>query len=74
MAVLLGYREVRGIYQRQRGKNAISVIQVGGVKRVYKDVVVETLKNVPPKKQADAKMILDLYRTTLRKYKEQEDA
>ncbi len=73
MAVLLGYREVRGIYQRQRGKNAIPIIQVGGTKRVYEDVALQTLKNVPSEKKRDADMILDLYHTA-KKRQEKEDA
>ncbi len=72
MAVLLGYREVRGIYQRQKGKNAIPIIQVGGTKRVYEDVVIQTLKSVPSHKERDVIPILDLYRTTKRR-QEKED-
>ncbi len=67
MAVLLGHRELRGIYQRQRGKKAIPIIQVGGIKRVYGDVVLQTLRDVPSHKKRDADMILDLYRTIKRK-------
>ena len=74
LAVLLGYKEVRGIYQRQRGKNAISIIQVGGVKRVYTDVVVETLKKKKPVADGfDPQTILALYQHKI-KHKEDEDA
>jgi len=74
MAVLLGLREVRGIYQRQRGKNAIPVVQVGGTKRVYADVVVETLEKATPNKYRGDGTILSLYRDMLRrKQKEKED-
>ncbi len=63
MAALLGYGELRGIYQRQRGRNAIPTIKVGGQYRVYEDVVIKTLEREPPTKREDAQMILRMYRT-----------
>ena len=73
LGVLLGYKEVRGIYQRQRGKNAISIIQVGGVKRVYADVVIETLEKKQPTGDGfDPQTILARYRHML-KQKEEDD-
>lgn len=65
MAVLLNYDELRGIYQRQRGRNAIPTIRVGGMDRVYVEDVVEILKNVPADKKPEADIVLSLYRTTL---------
>ena len=69
MAELLGYNELRGIYQRQRGQNAIPVIKVGGQYRVYEDVVVKTLEHVPSDKHEDAQMVLRLYRTIQKREK-----
>ncbi len=66
MAVLLSMRELRGIYQRQRGRNAIPVIRVGGMDRVYAEDVVRILKKVDGDKKADADVVLSLYRTALK--------
>jgi len=62
VAALLGYNELRGIYQRQRGQNAIPTIKVGGQYRVYEDIVIKTLESAPPDKREDAQMVLRLYR------------
>ena len=69
MAALLGYGELRGIYQRQRGRNAIPTIKVGGQYRVYEDVVVKTLEHAPPDKREDAQMILRMYRAIQKREK-----
>lgn len=67
-AVLLGYNELRGIYQRQRGKNAISTIRIGGIERVYRDEVLELLQAEPetsPRKyHTDA--VLTMYKNAVR--------
>lgn len=74
MAVLLGYNELRGIYQRQRGRNAIAAIKVGGQYRVYEDVVIRTLKKEAGHKAEDAKMILTMYRAIKKQEREKLDA
>ena len=75
MAVLLGYTTIRGIYQRQKGKNAIPVIQVGGTKRVYEDAVIEALEKLPADKLGGDGMTLKLYRDLVkRKQREKDDA
>ncbi len=71
MAALLGYNELRGIYQRQRGRNAIPTIKVGGQYRVYEDIVLQTLTTSA---DADAKMVLSMYRSIKKRDKEREDA
>ncbi len=73
MSMLLNYSTAGGIYQRQRGKNAIETVRIGGVHRVYADVVVRTLENVPSDRAEDAQMVLSLYRKML-KQKEHQDA
>ncbi len=75
MACLLGYNELRGIYQRQRGRNAIFTIKVGGQYRVYEDEVLRTLELVTgPQKGEDADMVLSMYRAIKKRDKEREDA
>lgn len=75
MGVLLGYKEVRGIYQRQKGKNPISVIQVGGTKRVYEDAVIEGLEKLSADQLGGDGMILKMYRDLVkRKRREKDDA
>jgi hypothetical protein len=66
MAVLLGYKELRGIYARQRGKNAIPTIRIGGTERVYLAEAITTLETVREDKQDEAKVILSLLRMAQR--------
>ncbi len=73
MAVLLGYKELRGIYARQRGRNAIPTIRIGGTERVYLDDAIETLNTVREDKQPDAQVLLSLLRTA-QKTKEKRNA
>jgi len=63
MAVLLNYKELRGIYSLQRGRNAIPTIRVGGIERVYHDDVVHALKTVRSNKQDNAQILLSLLAT-----------
>ncbi len=63
MATLLGYNELRGIYQRQRGRNAIPTIKIGGQYRVYEDVAIRTLE------AEHDQMVLRLYRTIKKREK-----
>ncbi len=72
MARLLGYNELRGIYQRQKHRNAIPTIKVGGHYRVYEADVIETLEAVRGQKRGDAEMILTMYRAI--KKREKDDA
>ncbi len=62
MSMLLGYAHPTGIYGRQRSKNPIPTILIGGAHRVYEDVVIETLKNMPEKDQVASKTMLGIYR------------
>ncbi len=71
MASLLGYNELRGIYQRQRGRNAIPTIKVGGQYRIYEAQAIEILKSTAGE---DAKMVLSMYRSIKKRDKEREDA
>ncbi len=71
MAALLGYKELRGIYQRQRGRNAIVTIKVGGQYRIYEAQALEILGSTAGE---DAKMVLSMYRTIKKRDKEREDA
>ncbi len=73
MAAILGYNELRGIYQRQRGRNAIPTIKVGGQYRVYEDVVLNLLESADPKKRDDAQMVLRMYATIKKRDKENND-
>ncbi len=68
MAALLGYNELRGIYQRQRGRNAIPTVKVGGQYRVYEDVALQLLTT---SETGDAAMILRMYRSIKKRDKEQ---
>ncbi len=68
MAILLGYNELRGIYQRQRGKNAIPTVRVGGIERVYTEDALKVLISSP-----DDEAVLTLYRRAV-KLKDTQDA
>ncbi len=61
MSVLLGYSHPTGVYSRQRGKNAIPTVLVGGTHRVYASTVVETLEKHAERHAEDAVMILGMY-------------
>ncbi len=62
MSALLGYSHATGVYQRQKGKNPISTILIGGTYRVYADEVIKTLESVPEKDQEASTTILKIYR------------
>lgn len=68
MSVLLGYTYPTGIYSRQRGKNAIPTVLVGGTYRVYAATVVETLEKHAERYPEDAEMILGMYRRMLKEH------
>ncbi len=61
MSILLGYSYPTGIYGRQKGKHAIPTISIGGIYRVYADVVIHELNNRPEQDQAAAKVLLSIY-------------
>lgn len=69
MAVLLGYNELRGIYQRQRHGNAIPTIKIGGQHRVYEADVIKALESVSEHKREDAQMVLHMYRAIKKREK-----
>lgn len=75
MSVLLGYTHPTGVYSRQRGKNAIPTILIGGTHRVYAETVVKTLEKHAEKHPQDAEMILGMYRHMKKQHEqEQNDA
>ncbi len=74
MAALLGYNEPRAIYQRQRGRNAIPVVKVGGQYRVYEEAVIKTLENTTGYMREDARMVLAMYRAAKKREKENSSA
>ena len=63
LAAILELKTPTAIYQRQRGRNRIDTIRVGSQHRVYEDEVVRVLKAEPPKKQANAQLMLRLLQT-----------
>ncbi len=75
MSVLLGYAHPTGIYSRQRGKNPITTVLVGGTYRVYADAVMEALEKQGEQRPQDAEMILSMYRRMLKQHeREKHDA
>jgi len=75
MSVLLGYAHPTGIYSRQRGKNPIATVLVGGTHRVYPDAFVEALEKQAEQQPEDAEMILSMYRRMLKQHeREKHDA
>ncbi len=74
MAQLLGYNELRGIYQRQKGSNAIPTIKVGGQYRVYEDIAIKTLEAETGYMREHDQMVLRMYRMIKKRDKERSDA
>ncbi len=66
MSALLGYSHPTGVYARQRTKKAIPTILIGGIYRVYKGDVIETLENVSAQDQEMTKAFLSTYRRLLK--------
>ena len=66
LAILLGYKYVTQIYQRQKYNRAIPTVKVGGQYRVTETTVIDTLKGEPEKHQDNAKIILGIYVTMKR--------
>jgi len=72
LAVLLGYKDPRGIYPRQKGPNSIPTIQIGGIIRAYTDDVVTALEGVKENKRDEAQVYLALIRTATAERKRKE--
>ena len=66
MAPMLGYAHATGIYAKQKGKKAIPTILIGGTYRVYAEVFITTLQNVPEEDQIAAQTFLKLYYAALK--------
>ena len=66
MSALLGYAHATGIYARQRGKNPIPVVKIGGTYRVYADDVLNELQNVPDCDQEASRTFIRIYRSLLK--------
>lgn len=66
LAPLLGYSHHTGIYARQKGKNPIPTVLIGGTYRVYAEDFVETLQNVPEEDRGAAEVFLGLYKAALK--------
>ncbi len=63
LSAILDYKYCTEIYQRQRGRNRIDTIKIGGNYRIFEDEVVRVLKAEPAKKQANAQLMLRLLQT-----------
>lgn len=72
LAVLLNYKQLRAIYARQRGRNPIPTIRVGGIERVYADDVLEVIQSSSRLENAEARALISLYQTG-RKQKERKE-
>ena len=72
MAVLLGMNELRGIYARQKGKNKIPTVKIGGIERVYADEALEAMRTVKHEKQPDIQVLINLYEVGKREQKRRE--
>ena len=68
MGVLLGYKELRGVYARQKSPNPIPVIQIGGIARVYPEAVFEYLKSATRVANVDVDMLEHVYNVGLREH------
>jgi len=66
MSCLLGYSYPSGIYGRQRSRNAITTIKVGGQYRVSVDVVLDALRHAPCQDHIATTEILHIYETILK--------
>lgn len=69
MSFLLGYSHATGIYSRQKGKNPIPTVKIGGTYRVHADDVVKELNNRPEQDQAAALVFLRIYNAALKERK-----
>lgn len=70
MSVLLGYTHATGVYSRQRGKNPIPTVRIGGTLRVYEDAVLATLRKLAEREPEDAGMIISMYRQIQKREKD----
>ena len=65
MAPLIGCAHATGIYAKQKTKNPIPVVKIGGQYRVYKDDVIDILENAPEKDKVASQAFLRIYRSYL---------
>jgi hypothetical protein len=72
VAILLGMKELRGIYARQKGRNAIPTIRIGGTERVYADDVLHVLRTAKPEKCPEAGTLISMYKTALRAHEREQ--
>ncbi len=72
MGVLLGYKDPRGIYPRQKTERAIETMRIGGVDRVYPEAVIYALQNCPPRKAEEYTVLLELYMAGIKSKKRRE--
>lgn len=60
ITTLCGYSTPVTIYQKQKGKNPIQTMRVGGTNRVYEDDVIKALKQIRDTHHAE--VILSLFK------------
>ncbi len=68
-AILLNYGELRGIYAKQRSREPIPVIKIGGQFRVYPDDLFEHMRSSHKVEPAEYEAVRTLYETGLRAYR-----
>lgn len=66
VAILLEYGELRGIYARQRGRNKIPTVRIGGIERVCAEDIVHILENPPQDKRDSYSVLLSIYRAGIK--------
>ena len=66
----------RSIYGRQKTKNPVPTIRIGGIERVYTDVVIQEIEYAKSLEAVEADVLLELIRVGLRdkERKEKKDA
>lgn len=75
-AVLLNYGELRGIYAKQRSRDPIPVIKIGGTYRLYADELFEHMSRSSKVEPAEYEALKHLYEVGKRAHertKEKED-
>lgn len=72
LGVLFGYKSNsrRAIYARQRGRNAIPSVKVGGIIRVYEQDVLNALYE-RAQKDPTVEVIAEIYRTVKRRHEKE---
>ena len=67
-AILLNYGELRGIYAKQRSREPIPVIKVGGTYRVYVDALFDHMASSPKVEPAEYEALKHLYEVGHKEY------